>query len=232
MTEHATLFETETLVIAGMDEVGRGSLAGPVVAAACLLTIPLYKRRHSTPRWSPFKKIPDEDVFIADSKLLTPEERERTFQWLKDHSVFGIGSVEASFIDQKGILAATQKAMAIALTELLSKTACDGVMVDGRDKFRFVIPHQSIVKGDQKEPCIAAASIIAKVTRDSFMRDQHRQYPLYGFAEHKGYGSELHLKMIEMHGPSPLHRRSFLKRFLDPAITQSPLSLFAETEER
>jgi ribonuclease HII len=182
-------------VIAGIDEAGRGALAGPVVAAACVLSA--GKRR-----------LPP---FIRDSKKLTPEGREEAYAWIIAHCTYGIGMAEALFIDANGILAATERAMQQAVEELRKSIAPTYLLVDGRDKFWFDYPHSSIIRGDETEPCISAASIIAKVTRDRIMEREHQRFPLYGFEEHKGYGAPAHLEAIRIHGPSPLHRTTFLK---------------------
>ncbi len=218
------IIETER-ILAGVDEVGRGAVAGPVVAGACVLTAPLFRRRHSFPRWSPFKKslvtlaaphrATRDDIVIADSKLLTPEERERAYVWITAHCFFGIGIVSESVIDERGILFATNAAMLLAIEDLRAKTEIHELLVDGRDTFRFPLPHRSIIRGDQTEPAIAAGSIVAKVTRDRMMRDCDKKFPLYGFAQHKGYGTLEHLSLITQHGTCLLHRKSFLRAHLE-----------------
>lgn len=182
-------------ITAGIDEVGRGALAGPVVAAACVCSKKI---------WRGYRKD------IADSKMLTPSEREIAFAYITSQCAYGIGVVEASFIDRHGILAATERAMqkaVLALQKILQPTH---LLIDGRDGFFFDLPHTSIIRGDQSEACIAAASIIAKVTRDRFMRQQEAAFPLYGFSQHKGYGTPFHQAALRLYGPCPLHRRSFL----------------------
>lgn len=200
--------------MAGLDEAGRGALAGPVVAGACVLRNELFRRRHSFPRWSPFERKREGDFLIADSKLLSPAEREHSYSWIVEHCFWGVGIVDAAFIEEYGILPATEYAMRLALA-MLSQTAHPALLlVDGRDHFTFPLPHRSIIRGDQSEPCIAAASIVAKVTRDRLMRDAAIAFPHYGFAGHKGYGSEDHIAAIRQFGPCGIHRYSFLRRIL------------------
>jgi len=180
-------------IIAGIDEAGRGALAGPVVAGACIL-------REDTP-------LPR---FIRDSKQLTPEQREEAFAWISLHCVYGAGIVEASFIDTHGILPATEKAMQQAVEELAQHRRPTYLLVDGRDKFWFDYPHTAIIDGDALEPCIAAASIVAKVTRDRLMVQLDAMFPQYGWKTHKGYGTPEHITAIGKFGPSRLHRLTFL----------------------
>ncbi|MDD5623435.1 MAG: ribonuclease HII [Candidatus Peribacteraceae bacterium] len=184
---------SSSAVIAGIDEAGRGALAGPVVAAACVLNaVSLHP-------------------LIRDSKQLTPEEREEAFCWIASHCAYGIGLVEAQDIDKNGILAATEKAMQIAVRELSEIMEPTYLLVDGRDKFWFNLPHSSLIRGDEIEPCISAASIVAKVTRDRLMTEYARKWPTFGFDDHKGYGVPQHLEAIRQHGASPLHRQTFLR---------------------
>ena len=181
-------------IIVGIDEAGRGPLAGPVVAGACM----------------DCKNFPSH--LIRDSKQLSEENREKAFLWIEQHCTYGIGVSDASEIDRIGILEATQKAMQDALAKVAKIVTPTYVLIDGRDHFWFDYSHSSIIDGDQKEPCISAASIIAKVTRDRWMREQAApQFPQYGFAQHKGYGTPEHLAALEKYGPCPLHRRSFLR---------------------
>lgn len=191
---------TTSTIIAGIDEAGRGPLAGPVVAGACI-DIPLLK----------------EHPLIRDSKKLSEEQREEAFAWIEAHCQFGFGIVDASVIDAEGILTATERAMQEALAMLMKKKKPTYLLVDGRDKFWFDIPHSSIIGGDALEPCISAASIIAKVTRDRLMQQEAKRYPLYGFGEHKGYAAPLHIDMLKAHGPCPIHRLHFLRNILTPA---------------
>jgi ribonuclease HII len=124
--------------------------------------------------------------------------------------------VSAEMIDKIGILEATNEAMRQALAMLSETMTPTHLLVDGRDAFWFEVPHTSIIKGDDKEACIAAGSIIAKVTRDRWMVDVAREFPVYGFEGHKGYGSSDHIAAIQKHGPCEIHRRSFLTRILNP----------------
>ncbi|PIR52833.1 ribonuclease HII [Candidatus Peregrinibacteria bacterium CG10_big_fil_rev_8_21_14_0_10_49_10] len=180
-------------VIVGIDEAGRGALAGPVVAAACV-------------------EIPElsAQACIRDSKQLQPQKRENAYAWIAEHCLWGIGSVDAAIIDEKGILSATEQAMQTAVADLEKSVTPTYLLIDGRDKFWFNYPHSSIVRGDTSERCIAAASILAKVTRDRLMVEYGRRLP-YGFEIHKGYGTKSHFAAIQKHGLSILHRRTFLK---------------------
>lgn len=191
-------------VIAGIDEAGRGALAGPVVAGACILL-------EATP-------LPP---FIRDSKQMTPEMREEAFMWIAAHCVYGAGIVEAAFIDAYGILAATERAMQRAIAALAQTIQPTYLLVDGRDKFWFDYPHSAIINGDALEPCISAASIVAKVTRDRLILQLDGTFPQYGFAAHKGYGTPEHFAAITAHGPCLLHRRTFLSSIAPTAHTQA-----------
>ena len=182
-------------IIAGIDEVGRGALAGPVVACACVC---------SKATWQGFRER------IADSKMLMPEEREEGFAYFTTRCPYGIGMAEAPVIDRVGILTATEQAMQEAVRELSKLVEPTYLLIDGRDKFWFDFPHSSIIEGDRKEECIAAASIIAKVVRDRFMTEQDRRFPGYGFAEHKGYGTPAHLRELRERSLCPLHRHTFI----------------------
>ncbi len=187
----------ETAIIAGIDEAGRGPLAGPVVAGACI-EIPALKQH----------------PLIRDSKQLTEEQREEAFAWIEKHCSFGFGVVGADVIDAVGILTATEQAMQEALTMLSERQRPTYLLIDGRDKFWFDIPHSSLIGGDALEPCISAASIVAKVTRDRLMKEEAKKYPLYGFDGHKGYGAPQHIEAIHTHGPCPIHRKTFLRNIL------------------
>ena len=178
-------------VIAGLDEVGRGPLAGPVVAACVVLP-------------------PDFDVQgIDDSKKLTARQRERADERIRREALaFGLGLVEPAVIDQVNILRATHQALRAAFRFLTP--APDYALVDGLLIPQFPCPAQkALVGGDALSVSIAAASIVAKVARDRLMCEYDAQYPQYGFAGHKGYGSEKHLAALREHGPCPIHRLSF-----------------------
>ncbi len=177
--------------IAGLDEAGRGPLAGPVVAAACILPKGML--------------IPH----VNDSKKLTPKVRERLFERLiTDPTIlYAIGIIHAPEIDRVNIYQATILAMWQAVHQLSAKPDC--LLVDGMNLPNSSVPSVKIIKGDQLSLSIAAASIIAKETRDRLMRDYHQQWPAYGFEQHKGYGTAQHLAALEQHGPCPIHRYSF-----------------------
>ena len=185
--------------IAGLDEAGRGPLAGPVVAAACILPRGLL--------------IEGAD----DSKKLSAKVRAKLFQRLTtDPAIFyGIGIVESQTIDQINIYQATIQAMWQAVGQLAK--AADYLLIDGMGISHASIPCLKIIKGDQLSLSIAAASIIAKETRDKLMVHYHHEWPHYGFDKHKGYGTEKHLAALEKHGPCSIHRRSF-----DPIKTKWP----------
>ncbi len=177
--------------ICGIDEAGRGPLAGPVVAAAVIL--------------------PDDYVLegLTDSKKITPKRREQLYtQLMSDERVAkSIAEASVAEIDQLNILRATHLAMRRAAESLEPQADC--CLIDGLPLPEFPFPHQGVVKGDAKNLSIAAASILAKVTRDHLMRELDAQYPAYGFAKHAGYGTAQHLRAIHDHGITPHHRRSF-----------------------
>lgn len=184
-------------VTAGVDEAGRGPLAGPVVAAACIL--PAARLQACG--------LPD---CICDSKILDAKGREEAYAWITQHCVIGVGLSGSRYVDELGILAATERAMQQAVKMLSYSMKPTYLLVDGRDKFWFDYPHTSIVDGDALEQCISAASIVAKVSRDHMMRQMDLQFPGYGFAQHKGYGTEMHYEMLKRLGPCAIHRRSYL----------------------
>jgi ribonuclease HII len=180
-------------VIAGVDEAGRGPLAGPVVAAACIL--------------------PSKNTFVGvdDSKKLTPIQRRTLFEALiSDQDViYGIGIISAEEIDEINIYQATIRAMMQAISALTMSP--DLLLVDGMPLIHTSIPSQKVIRGDSKSLSIAAASIIAKETRDRLMAEFHGTWPMYGFDRHKGYGTPMHLQALEKYGPSPIHRRTFAR---------------------
>ena len=184
--------------VAGLDEAGRGPLAGPVVAAA--LT---FERR--------FLEAEEHGALrqLTDSKQLTESRRESFYELLLDSpSVeIGIGSADAVEIDSLNILRATHLAMGRAVRGLA--VLPDHILVDGLFVPGLPCSSTPIIEGDAKSLSIAAASVIAKVTRDALMRELDRRYPVYGFAAHKGYGTKFHTQALLEHGPSPVHRRSF-----------------------
>ena len=182
-------------LIAGIDEAGRGALAGPVVAAAVIL-----------PLKDQVETLLDG---VNDSKQLTAKRRESLFDLICQHALaYGIGQQPASVIDEIGILPANRLAMGTAVSQLTP--APQFLLIDGRIRLpQLNTPQKSIVRGDSKSLSIAAASILAKVTRDRLMCELDGQFPHYGFAQHKGYGTELHRAAITQHGPCPQHRHSF-----------------------
>jgi ribonuclease HII len=178
-------------LIAGIDEAGRGPLAGPVVAAAVVLP---ENYRH-----------PD----ITDSKQLSPRKREELFKVIRaDALSIGVGVMEASIIDDVNILRATLSAMKEAVCDLVDISP-DYLLVDGMQAVPIDIPQMTIIRGDSLSISIAAASIIAKVSRDRIMEMYHRQFPYYNFLKNKGYGTQEHRQAIKDHGPCKIHRRSF-----------------------
>jgi ribonuclease HII len=193
-----TLWQQGVPRVAGVDEAGRGPLAGPVVAAAAIL-----------PSGWAETGLPAELAGLNDSKQLTETRREKYFEFLTRCAEveFGIALVEAGVIDQINILQATHRAMNDALARL--NPMPPHALVDGRPVKTLRVPQTAIVKGDARSYSIAAASVLAKVTRDRLMLEYHVRFPEYGFDEHKGYGTEKHLTAIARHGPCPIHRKSF-----------------------
>ena len=184
--------------VAGVDEAGRGPLAGPVVAAAAILPS----------KWAE-SGLPRELEGLNDSKQLTATQREKFFAFITScgEIEFGIAEVDAALIDEINILQATHRAMNDALAKL--RPAPEHALVDGRPVTTMRVPQTAIVKGDARSYSIAAASVLAKVTRDRLMLEFHAQFPEYGFAEHKGYGTAKHLAAIAKHGACPIHRKTF-----------------------
>jgi len=194
--ENNVIKETDASRIAGLDEAGRGALAGPVVAAAVILPLDSPERLQQL----------DE---VNDSKQLTAQKRERLYPLIIANVIsYGIGSIPASDIDEIGIIPATKLAMLTALEQL--EPSADYLLIDGRIRLKNIpLPQQSIIRGDSKSLSIAAASILAKVARDQIMIALENQYPGYGFAWHKGYGTKYHRAAITRLGPTPQHRMSF-----------------------
>lgn len=184
--------------VAGVDEAGRGPLAGPVIAAAAILPS----------RWAE-SGLPSGLSGLNDSKQLTAVQREKFFGFLTACAEieFAIALVDAAQIDEINILQATHRAMNAALGKL--NPLPPYALVDGRPVKTLRVPQTAIVKGDARSYSIAAASVLAKVTRDRLMLDFHVQFPEYGFAEHKGYGTAKHLAAIEKFGACPIHRKTF-----------------------
>ena len=187
-----------------MDEAGRGPLAGPVVAAAVILPEDALQRCPQL-------------AILNDSKKLSEKKREALFEPVKATALgFGIGQASWEEIDQLNILQATFLAMRRAVEQMEQQfhLTPDLVLVDGNRDPHLGLQTRAVVKGDGTSACIAAASILAKVTRDRQMVELDRQYPQYGFAKHKGYPTKQHYACIEQYGISPVHRRSFLKKLL------------------
>lgn len=183
-------------IVCGVDEAGRGPLAGPVYAAAVILPDGL------------------EEMGINDSKKMTEKKREALFDIIVDNAVaYGIGFATEKEIDEINILNATFLAMRRAVEAMGVKP--DLVLVDGNRKPNTGYEEMTLVKGDAKSISISAASILAKVSRDRYMKDLAERHPEYKFEQHKGYGTKLHYEMIEQYGILPDHRRSFLKKILD-----------------
>ncbi len=191
--------------VAGLDEVGRGCIAGPVVAAACIL--------------DPSKTLPEG---LNDSKKLTEATRDEIAAQLKDTCLaYAIGQIEADEIDRINILEATKKAMLTAIASITP--SADFLLIDALYLKHSPLPQKSIIKGDSISASIAAASILAKTYRDDLMKTYDTEYPQYGFAGHKGYGCSSHYDAIRAHGPCPIHRMSF-RGVLD--VKADPTGLF------
>lgn len=190
------IFENGHNHICGIDEAGRGPLAGPVVVASAIFA---------------------KDSMIEgvnDSKKISEKKRERIFEEITKEAIsYGIGIIDEMTIDEINILEATKLGLTTSLKELKAKP--DIILVDAlKDINTLGIPYMSIIKGDAMSYSIAAASIIAKVTRDRIMVEYDKIYPEYGFAKHKGYGTKEHIEAIKKYGLCPIHRRSFTKNFI------------------
>ena len=196
MTATSKLFDYDkafSCVVGGMDEAGRGPLAGPVVCACCIM---------------PLDSMIDG---INDSKKVSEKSRERLYDIIVDIAVaYGVGIVEPSVIDEINILQATKLGMKKAFENMTEKP--EMLLIDAV-KLELPIPVRSIIKGDAQSYNIAAASIIAKVTRDRIMREYDLLYPQYGFAKNKGYGTKVHTDAIARVGRCPIHRRTFIRKF-------------------
>lgn len=181
-------------MICGVDEAGRGPLAGPVCAAAVILPKGL--------------ELPG----LNDSKKLTDKKRRELFPIIKEQAIaYGIGLASHEEIDAINILQATYLAMERAIAQLDGKA--DFALIDGNRAKDFGIPLRTVVKGDSLSASIAAASVLAKVTRDDIMLEMAEKYPEYGFEVHKGYGTKAHYEALRAHGHCPIHRMTFLKKF-------------------
>ena len=181
-------------VVCGVDEAGRGPLAGPVCAAAVILPSHL--------------EIPG----LNDSKKLTDKRRRELFPVIQEQAIaYGIGFASHEEIDEINILQATFLAMERALSQL--KVRPDLALIDGNREKDFGIPVRTVIKGDSLSANIAAASVLAKVSRDELMEQMAQEYPQYSFEVHKGYGTKAHYEALRQYGPCPIHRMSFLKKF-------------------
>lgn len=190
------LHKTGLKYIAGADEAGRGPLAGPVVVGIAIMK---------------------EDSFIEgvnDSKKISETKREKLYEQITNEALaWSVGIVDEKEIDEINILNATKKALSKALDNL--KVKPERILVDALEHIETKgIPYTSIIKGDAKIYSISAASIIAKVTRDRIMREYDEEYPEYGFAKHKGYGTAAHIDAIKKYGPCPIHRKTFITHFI------------------
>ena len=194
--EEEKLYQTGMKYICGIDEAGRGPLAGPVVVGAVIL-----------PQTSFLEGI-------NDSKKVSEKKRELLYEQITNEAIsWSVGIVDQKEIDKINILNATKKALTMAVEGLQQRP--DLILVDALEHINTLgIPYQSIVKGDASRYSIAAASIIAKVTRDRIMRQWDEIYPQYGFASHKGYGTAKHIQAIKEHGICDLHRESFVQKFI------------------
>ena len=185
-------------LLCGVDEAGRGPLAGPVFAAAVIL---------------------DPDAPIAglnDSKKLSEKKREALFDLITERAAYAVASASVEEIEQYNILQATYLAMSRAVEAVSRQKTPSLVLVDGnRLPPQITLPCRTLVKGDALSASVAAASILAKVSRDRLLLELDRQYPEYAFAQHKGYGTALHYERLAAYGPSPVHRMSFLKKWLE-----------------
>lgn len=194
--EELKLYSDKLQYICGIDEAGRGPLAGPVVVGAVIL--------------------PEESFIegVNDSKKISEKKRERIYEQIIAEAIsYGVGIVDQKTIDEINILNATKLGVKLALEQMKIKP--DLILVDALNNMDTLgIPFKSVIKGDAKHYSIAAASIIAKVTRDRIMQEWDELYPVYGFAKHKGYGTAAHIQAIKENGPCILHRQSFIKNFI------------------
>ncbi|MBP3654066.1 MAG: ribonuclease HII [Oscillospiraceae bacterium] len=187
------LYDGGLHLICGVDEAGRGPLAGPVCAAACILPRGL------------------EIEGLNDSKKLTEKRREALYDVICEKAItYGIAFASVEEIEELNILGATYLAMNRAIAQL--SVVPELALIDGNRNEKIEVPSQAVVKGDSRCADIAAASILAKVTRDRYMLEMSKQYPEYGFEKHKGYGTKAHYEAIRNHGVTPIHRPSFLKK--------------------
>jgi ribonuclease HII len=210
LAEEMALYAQGYSLVAGLDEVGRGCLAGPVLAAAVIIQLS-----------TDVNAILSRFVGVQDSKQLTPATRRRLYDVVMQHALaIGIGMGSVELIDERNILQATKHAMHSAISQL--SPAPQALLLDALLLHDIALPQRSIIKGDVRCLSIAAASVIAKVTRDRLMLQLHEHYPAYGFAQHKGYGTAAHLAALQRYGATPHHRKSF-------APVRELYGLFAQT---
>ena len=190
-------YHTEGVIECGVDEVGRGCTAGPVVTAAVILP-----------------KDFDHDI-VKDSKKLSEKKRKVAYDLIKEHALaYSIDFVGPDYVDNHNILQATMHGMHKSINNLLIKP--EHLLVDGNYFNQYQdIPHTCVIKGDNSYYSIAAASILAKVTRDEYMKEKHNEYPQYEWSSNKGYGTKKHMEMIKECGITPHHRKTFLKNILN-----------------
>jgi len=183
-------------LLAGCDEAGRGPIAGPVVAAGVIFDKKTFHKE------------------INDSKQVPEKKREELFDWILQNCLcYGVGIIDHREIEEINILQASLKAMKIAIEQLTIKPSL--ILIDGNKSFPSAIATKTIVKGDAKSFSIAAASIIAKVTRDKIMKELHKQFPEYLWENNKGYATRVHTEAVKKYGVSPFHRKKFLRKILE-----------------
>lgn len=198
MTEIEREYWEKEMFPAGMDEAGRGPLAGPVVAACVAL---------------PPKPLIE---WVNDSKKLSPARRQAILVHIREHALFtGVGIVDEKVIDEINILNATKRAFCLAYSDAGGQAG--DVLVDALEGLDIPARQHAFIKGDARSYLIAAASILAKETRDALMLEYHELYPQYGFDKHKGYGTAQHIAAIREYGPCPIHRLTFIKKFIGDA---------------
>lgn len=181
-------------LVCGVDEAGAGPLAGPVYAAAVVLP------PHLELKW------------LNDSKQVTPKRREILFHEIQSQAIaWAVTAVDETVIDEVNILNARLMAMERAICQL--EPVAEYALIDGNRDKGITLPHETVIKGDSKSASIAAASILAKVSRDHYMEEMAERYPQYQFDKHKGYPTKLHYELLDRFGPSPIHRKSFLKKW-------------------
>lgn len=211
LEEELALLDQGYRFVAGLDEAGRGCLAGPVVAAAVIL--PVERLARLMPTASAAGSEQDAAALmlctkLRDSKQMTPAQRERMYTVIQQQALaLGVGVAPVELIDERNILEATRWAMREALAQLQIQP--QALLLDALTLPGVPLPQRSLIKGDARCLSIAAASVIAKVTRDRLMERLHEEFPVYGFDRHKGYGTEAHLAALRRYGVSPYHRRSF-----------------------